>query len=54
MLLFRHRKAGWSEEVTADRPSRVALGIPPVGDDACKLVLTHDDFAGSIATGQTA
>ncbi|MCY1270133.1 hypothetical protein D9M68_538240 [compost metagenome] len=54
MPLFCCQKAVWSEEVAADKPARVTLDVLPVGDDACKLVLTRDDFAGSIVTGQAA
>lgn len=42
--------ARWSDDVAADRPSRVTWDILPAGDDACKLVLTHDDFGGATAT----
>ncbi|MFG9303759.1 SRPBCC domain-containing protein [Pseudomonas aeruginosa] len=44
--------ARWSDDVAADRPSRVTWDILPAGDDACKLVLTHDDFGGATATSQ--
>jgi uncharacterized protein YndB with AHSA1/START domain/DNA-binding MarR family transcriptional regulator len=42
--------ARWAPEVTADRPSRVTWEITPVGEDACKLTLVHDNFEGETAT----
>jgi len=44
--------ARWSPEVAADQPSRVTWEITPVGADACKLTLVHDDFGGETATGR--
>ena len=34
----------WSAEVTAEGASRVTWEIEPVGDDACRLLLTHDEL----------
>ena len=42
--------AEWSPEVAADKPSRVTWEISPIGDNACKLTLVHDGFAGETAT----
>lgn len=42
--------ARWAPDVAADSPSRVTWEITPVGEDACKGVLTHDGFAGATAT----
>ncbi|MEP9354994.1 SRPBCC domain-containing protein [Xanthobacter sp. KR7-65] len=44
--------AQWAPDVAADRPSRVTWEITPVGADACKLTLTHDDFDGETATSK--
>jgi uncharacterized protein YndB with AHSA1/START domain/DNA-binding transcriptional ArsR family regulator len=41
--------ARWSEDVRADRPSRVTWEITPMGDMS-KLSLVHDDFDGETAT----
>lgn len=44
--------ARWSPEVAADRPSRVTWEIEPVGENACKLTLVHDNFDGETATAK--
>lgn len=44
--------ARWSPDVAADTPSRVTWDIVPIANGACKLVLTHDDFAGATATSK--
>lgn len=44
--------ARWSPDVAADAPSRVTWEIRPLGEGACKLVLTHDDFGGETATSR--
>ena len=44
--------ARWSAEVAADQPSRVTWEVQPVGENVCKLVLTHDDFGGETATSR--
>jgi uncharacterized protein YndB with AHSA1/START domain len=44
--------ARWAPDVAADRPSRVTWEITPIGDDACKLTLIHDDFEGETATSK--
>ncbi|MFS8035913.1 ArsR/SmtB family transcription factor [Xanthobacter sp. AM11] len=44
--------AQWAPEVAQDPPSRVTWDITPVGEDACKLTLTHDDFPGETATSK--
>lgn len=41
--------AVWDGEVTADRPHRMTWEITPAGD-ACRLVVTSDDFDGETAT----
>lgn len=45
--------AQWSPEVAADPASRVTWEIEPLGPDACKLTLVHDDFGGDTATSRT-
>ncbi|MFG1419417.1 SRPBCC domain-containing protein [Xanthobacter sp. V0B-10] len=44
--------AQWAPDVAGDKPSRVTWEITPVGADACKLTLTHDDFDGDTATSR--
>lgn len=44
--------AQWSPEVAGDPASRVTWSIEPVGDAACKLVLTHDEFGGDTMTSR--
>ncbi|MFH3479975.1 ArsR/SmtB family transcription factor [Xanthobacter variabilis] len=44
--------AQWAPDVAADLPSRVTWEITPVGEDACKLTLTHDGFAAETATAK--
>ena len=44
--------ARWSPDVSADKPSRVTWQIEPIGDAACKIVLTHDDFGGNTTTSE--
>lgn len=44
--------AQWSPDVAADPASRVTWSLEPVGEGACKLTLTHDDFAGETATSK--
>lgn len=44
--------ARWSPEVAADKPSRVTWEIIQLAGEACKLVLTHDDFGGDTATSR--
>lgn len=44
--------AQWAPDVAGDKPSRVTWDITPVGTDACKLTLTHDDFEGETATAK--
>jgi uncharacterized protein YndB with AHSA1/START domain len=34
----------WSDEVKAEGASRVTWEIEPVGDDSCRLVVTHDEL----------
>lgn len=41
--------ARWSPELAADRPSRIAYQIEPMGP-TCKLTMIHDDFDGESAT----
>ncbi|MBR0555132.1 SRPBCC domain-containing protein [Ciceribacter sp. L1K23] len=44
--------AQWSPDVAVDPASRVTWTLEPVGDKACKLTLTHDDFGGETATSK--
>lgn len=44
--------AQWAPDVAADKPSRVKWEIAPIGADACKLTLIHDDFDGETATSK--
>jgi uncharacterized protein YndB with AHSA1/START domain len=44
--------AQWAPDVAADQPSRVTFEIVPISEDACKLTLVHDDFAGETATSR--
>ena len=44
--------AQWSPDVAADPASRVTWLLEPVGEAACKLTLTHDDFGGDTATSK--
>ena len=37
----------WSEDVKAVGPSRVTWEIEPVGDDSCRLTVTHDQLGES-------
>ena len=34
----------WSDEVKSEGPSRVTWEIEPVGDDSCRLTVTHDQM----------
>jgi uncharacterized protein YndB with AHSA1/START domain len=34
----------WSDEVKSEGPSRVTWEIEPVGDDSCRLTVTHDQL----------
>jgi uncharacterized protein YndB with AHSA1/START domain len=34
----------WSDEVKSEGPSRVTWEIEPVGDDSCRLSVTHDQL----------
>jgi uncharacterized protein YndB with AHSA1/START domain len=34
----------WSDEVKGEGPSRVTWEIEPVGDDSCRLTVTHDQL----------
>lgn len=44
--------AQWSPDVAVDPASRVTWLLEAVGDNACKLTLTHDDFGGETATSK--
>nr|WP_183822712.1 SRPBCC domain-containing protein [Rhizobium cellulosilyticum] len=44
--------AQWSPDVAVDPASRVTWLIEAVGENACKLTLTHDDFGGDTATSK--
>jgi len=34
----------WSDDVKAEGPSRITWDIEPVGDDSCRLTVTHDQM----------
>ncbi len=36
--------ANWNDVVKAEGPSRVTWEIEPVGDDSCRLLVTHDEL----------
>ena len=42
--LVERMVALWSEEVKAEGPSRITWEIEPVGDDSCRLRVTHDQL----------
>jgi uncharacterized protein YndB with AHSA1/START domain/DNA-binding transcriptional ArsR family regulator len=42
--LVQSLNALWSDEVKAEGTSRVTWEIEPVGDDSCRLVVTHDQL----------
>ncbi len=42
--LVQSFNAMWSDDVRAEPTSRVTYEIEPVGDDTCKLVVTHDQM----------
>jgi uncharacterized protein YndB with AHSA1/START domain len=42
--LVQSMRALWSDEVKAQGFSRVTWEIEPVGDDSCKLTVTHDEL----------
>lgn len=44
--------ARWSPEVAADKPSRVTWELSPLGAEACRLTLVHDDFGSETATAR--
>lgn len=44
--------ARWAPEVAADLPSRVTWQLTPIGTEATKLVLVHDEFGGETATSK--
>ncbi|NKN36222.1 helix-turn-helix domain-containing protein [Agrobacterium sp. a22-2] len=44
--------AQWSPDVAVDPASRVTWTLEPIGDKACKVTLTHDDFGGDTATSK--
>ena len=37
-------RATWGEDVAAEGYSRVTWDIEPIGDDSCRLLLTHDQL----------
>jgi uncharacterized protein YndB with AHSA1/START domain len=42
--LVQSMNALWSDEVKAEGTSRVTWEIEPVGDDSCRLTVTHDQL----------
>ena len=42
--LVQSFNALWSDEVKAEGTSRVTWDIEPVGDDSCRLTVTHDQL----------
>ena len=42
--LVQSFNALWSDEVKAEGTSRVTWEIEPVGDDSCRLLVTHDEL----------
>jgi uncharacterized protein YndB with AHSA1/START domain len=42
--LVQSFNALWSDEVKSEGPSRVTWEIEPVGDDSCRLSVTHDQL----------
>ncbi len=42
--LVQSFNALWSDDVKAEGTSRVTWEIEPVGDDSCRLVVTHDQL----------
>jgi uncharacterized protein YndB with AHSA1/START domain len=42
--LVQTMRALWSDEVKAEGTSRVTWEIAPVGDDSCRLTVTHDQL----------
>ena len=44
----------WSDDVKSEGTSRVTWEIEPVGDDSCRLTVTHDQLARAPTTSSTA
>jgi uncharacterized protein YndB with AHSA1/START domain len=42
--LVQSMEALWSEDVKSEGTSRVSWEIEPVGDDSCRLTVTHSDL----------
>jgi uncharacterized protein YndB with AHSA1/START domain len=42
--LVQSFNAVWSDEVKAEGTSRITWEIEPVGDDSCRLTVTHDEL----------
>jgi uncharacterized protein YndB with AHSA1/START domain len=42
--LVQSMRALWSDDVKAEGTSRVTWEIEPIGDDSCRLVVTHDQL----------
>ena len=42
--LVQSLRALWSDDVKAEGTSRVTWEIEPVGDDSCRLIVTHDQM----------
>ena len=42
--LVQSMRALWDEDVKSEGTSRVTYEIEPVGDDSCRLVVTHDEL----------
>ncbi len=42
--LVQSMTARWSDEVAAEGTSRITWEIEPIGDDSCRLTVTHDEL----------
>jgi uncharacterized protein YndB with AHSA1/START domain len=42
--LVQHARFLWSDEVKAEGTSRITWDIEPIGDDSCRLTVTHDQM----------
>jgi uncharacterized protein YndB with AHSA1/START domain len=52
--LVQSFNALWSDDVKAERTSRVTWEIQPIGDDSCQLIVTHDQLANESGTSRGA
>ena len=42
--LVQSFRAVWSDDVKSEGTSRVTWEIEPIGDDSCRLIVTHDEL----------